>query len=150
MGFKRDPETGGLGWDKSTAGDRWGEKANRPDFVEMAELCIKEGMTGCVWDTLADPEHRPVDLGDDEERMIVRKALLRSVELGRLHENTAAVLVRLIGGSDRLKTENRVPHAEIRRAIRANRSLSVGQISRKFRVSKDTASRIKRDELSDD
>ena len=150
MGFKRDDTTGGLIWDKSTAGERWGKNANRPDFVEAAELTIGKGMIGCVWDTLADPAYRPDDLTDAEERMIVRKALSRSVEIGRMHASTAAVLIRLIGGSDQLKTENKVNHAAIRAAVKANPNVSLGKLKQKFGCSRSTAAAIKGDVLSTD
>jgi hypothetical protein len=149
MGFKRDDATGGLIWDKSTASERWGKNAKRPDFVEMAERSIEAGMLMCVWDTLADPARRR-DLADDEERMIVRKALRRSVEKGRMHASTAAVLISLIGGSDRLKTENKVNHSAIRAAAKANPNISLSKLSQKFGCSRSTAQAIKRDVLSTD
>jgi hypothetical protein len=152
MGFKKD-DAGGLRWDKSIAGERWGKNANRPDFVEAAELSIEKGMIGCVWDTLADPAYRPDDLAEDEERMIVRKALRRSVELGRLNPNTAAVLIRLIGGSDRLKTENK--DVSLRRVIRAEIQarwdITLGQLQLQFPgVPRSTLQAIRNDVLSND
>jgi hypothetical protein len=45
MGFKKDDD-GGLRWDKTTAGERWGKNANRPDFVEACEMTIDKGMLG--------------------------------------------------------------------------------------------------------
>jgi hypothetical protein len=76
--------------------------------------------------------------------------LLRAAELGRIHANTAAVLIRLVGGSDRLKTENKVDHATIRAAVRANPKITLGQLRDEgFKASKDTLARIKRDVLSD-
>ena len=79
--------------------------------------------------------------------MVVRKALLRSVELGRMHASTSAVLIRLVGGSNRLKTENKVDHASARAAVRANPNVTLGRLKQKFGISKDTAARIKRDVL---
>ena len=61
--------------------------------------------------------HRPADLTDEEERYIVRCTLRREVELGGIHESKAAVVLRLIGGADHLRTENDKP--EERRAVRA-------------------------------
>jgi hypothetical protein len=150
MGWKKD-DSGGLRWDRSTASERWGKNANRPDFVEAAEHFLDRGMINCLWDTLANPDYRPADLGEDEERMLVRKALARSVEVGRMNGNAAAVLLRLIGGSDRLKTENKDPKkkAQAISEIRATPGISLGRLAQKYHISRDTASRWKKDALSD-
>ena len=149
MPFKKD-DAGHRRWDRSTAGERWGKNANRPDFVELMEKLMKRGAVARVWDSLADAD-RPSDLSAAEERTIVRRALRRAGELGRpLEPNAVAVLLRWIGGSDRLKTETKVNHAAIRAAIKANPKISLGQISRRFGCSRSTASAIKAAVLSDD
>jgi hypothetical protein len=146
VAFKKDEPTGGLRWDRSTAGDRWGRKANRPDVVEFCEMLIDQGNTGSIWDTLADPAYRPADLHDDEERLIVRRALRRDAELGRLDASMVEVLIRLIGGKDRLKTELRgdlLMRAAARAHIQANPGVSLGQLRRRFGFTRETARAIK-------
>jgi hypothetical protein len=147
MAFKKDTD-GGLRWDKSTAGERWGKKANRPDFIEAAEGIIDRGAVKRIWDTLA--LCRPDDLRNDEELFVVGKALRRAGELGRLDPNLVAVLLRLLDPPDRLRTENRVNHAAVRAHVRKHRDASLGQLAQKFNITRDTASRIKKQVLSDD
>jgi hypothetical protein len=152
MGFKKD-DAGGLLWDKSTAGERWGKKANRPDFVEAAEMVIERGSIEMVWDTLASPATRPADLNDDEERLIVRCALRRGADLGRLDANMVGVLLRLIGGADRLKTENKdmLLRRGIRAEIQARPHITLGQLRLQFPdVARSTLQMIRDDVLSND
>jgi hypothetical protein len=136
-------------WDReaSKAGARWGPNANRPDFVEACEMIVKNGQTGMIWDTLGLAEHRPADLTDEEERYIVRYTLRREVELGRMHETTAAVLLRLIRGADHLRTENDKPEARraVRAALIANPELSDRQLARQFDLHRSIVAEMRKD-----
>jgi hypothetical protein len=149
MSFKKDA-AGALRWDKSTAGERWGKNANRPDFVEAAELMIDRGAVAHIWDTLADPNYRPADLQNDEELYVMRKALRKAAEMGKLDENLVAVLLRLLDGADRLRAENKLNHAAVREHLRKYPAASLGRLAQKFGISRDTARRIKEQAPYDD
>jgi hypothetical protein len=138
-------------WDEDEAGIRWGKNAKNPEKIERLELMIEVGALSLVWDMLSRPKIMQLNtLSDAEERYIVRKSLRKAAEAGWISHDLFEVLLKLIGGCDRLKTQNKVDHAAIRAAIRANPNLTLGQISRMGNCSRDTASRIKRDALSDD
>jgi hypothetical protein len=141
---------GALRWYRgaSKASERWGPNAKRPDFVEACQdLIIKKGMTGMIWDTLASDAHRPADLTDEEERYIVRCTLRREVELGRIHESKAAVVLRLIGGADHLRTENDKPEERraVRAALLANPEASDRQLSRQVGLHRSIVAEIRKD-----
>ena len=98
----------------------------------MPDLVNKHGMTGNIWDSLA--MCRPDGLSDEEGRYIVRCTLRREVELGRTREPKAAVLLRLLGGADHLRTENDKPEARraVRAALIANPEISDRRLARQL------------------
>jgi hypothetical protein len=143
----RKGEDGGLRWDReaSKATARWGPNANRPDVVELCDLVNERGMTGNIWDSLA--MCRMDGLSDEEERYIVRCTLRREVELGRIKETKAAVLLRLLGGADHLRTENDKPEARraVRAALIANPEISDRQLARQFDLHRSIVAEIRKD-----
>jgi hypothetical protein len=90
---------------------------------------------------------RPDGLSDEEERNIVRCTLRREVELGRIRETKADVLLRLLGGADHLRTENEKPEARraARAALRANPELSDRELSRRYGLHRTDVAEIRKD-----
>jgi hypothetical protein len=160
MPFKKGAD-GGLRWDPKAAQfeGRWTPKARRDEprrcaWIEVAEDVIERGAITRVWDTLADPAYRPGNLTEEDERYIVRRALSRDAELGRLDGNMVAVLLRLIPGDDHLRGENqnkaahRAIRVAIQTALQTGQDISVRKLAREHKVSRDTVARI-RDDLLD-
>jgi hypothetical protein len=170
--------TPGIVYDKEAGSNRWGPEAVRPDFVEVIESLTDGSPDAAAqqkaWDSLALAEADPdsefarirdlaatradlvarglsnhiAAIGDRERKYLVRLLLRRMVELGQLGETAAFVLLRLIGGPDRLVTEHQIPpeeRAEIKDWWRRNPSGTGGQAQRKFGRAKSTVLGIKRE-----
>ena len=159
MPFKKGAD-GGLRWDPKGAQfeGRWTPKARRDEplrcaWIEVAEDVIERGAIMRVWDTLADPAYRPANLTEEDERYVVRRALSRGAELGKLDGDMVMVLLRLIPGDDHLRGENqnKAAHREIRVAIQTalqtGQNISVRALAQKHHVSRDTVARIRDDLL---
>jgi hypothetical protein len=143
-----------LRWDKAASDDscRWGPSASLRHFIEGCEMLLEKGQIATLWDTLNSPEHRPADLGDDEERYIACRALRREAELGRLDGAKVAVLQRLIGGADHLRSETDHPeaHQRVRAALRADPTQSDRSLSSRSGLARSTVALIRKSMMADD
>jgi hypothetical protein len=170
--------TPGIVYDKLVGSDRWAPAAVRPEVVEFIAGLIERSALTLAWDSLAlaratpDSEFEAVrtladsraeliaegksariatDLGETEERYLVRLAIRKMIELRQLEETAGFMLLRLVGGPDRLRTEYLLPpelRAAIKAAWRDHPDWSLGRMAQKFGVVKDTARRIKQEAMS--
>jgi hypothetical protein len=147
-------EDGVLRWDGEAArrDGRWSERAReksitRCAWIEVAEQIIDRGAITRIFDTLADPAHRPADLTAEDERYIVRRALAKGAEAGSLDGAMVQVLLRLMPGDDRLRGENKnlAAHRAIRVALLGDPSLSNRHLARTHGVTRQTVARIRAD-----